>query len=661
MSTTDEVSCRRALRVLIVEDNPADLRFVLEMFRDPAMPRCATTSAGSLAEAISQTDPDSFDVALVDLNLPDSAGLHTVAQYHARASGVASIVITGVDDERLAVAAMHAGAQDYLVKGEFSPAVLARSMRYAVERHRAAIALRKSQDRFRALFASAPIGIAVVGAGQRLLDANGVYCDLVGYSVDELRDLSVPDLMHPEDRARMEHQGEPMVGAGARGFVAEHRLMRKDRTAVHVRSSVAGVYDESGGLEYTIAMVQDMTEEVESQRSRAALEQRFRQSQKLEAIGLLAGGIAHDFNNTLNVVIGYAELTQRHLAANSRESDNLQRIIDAGRRASALVHQILLFSGRRGSDSGPLNLSDCVREASSLLRASIPSSVAIETVLSDGDCTVGVDPAQARQIVMNLCTNAAYAMRTAGGKLTLEVHARHLPLIDAVAAGCDPQREYVALTVSDTGEGMSDEVIRRLFEPFFTTKGVGHGTGMGLSVVHGIVSAAGGCIKVDSRAGFGSSFTLHLPHLREAQGPRVTMGIGDVRGGHERIMVVDDEEFLVEMLRQTFSELGYRVDGFERSEDAREAFSRNPDGYDLVITDQTMPRLSGYELACTILGRRPGLPVVICTGFSETLQLEMVRSAGVRELVLKPYEPQLMARLVRDLLDQVPGAAAVRT
>jgi PAS domain S-box-containing protein len=392
-----------------------------------------------------------------------------------------------------------------------------------------------------------------------------------------------------------------------------------------------------------ISRVKDL--EKESLRIQAQLQQ----AQKMEAIGTLAGGIAHDFNNILSAVIGYTEIVLGDVAEGSSQHRNLQEVLKAGNRARDLVNQILMFSRQTEKELKPVQINQIVIETLKLLRASLPTTIRIEPNLSSNSAVLA-DPTQIHQVMMNLCTNAAHAMREKGGVLKIE-------LTDTVLNGRFAEQHpylstgpYIKMRVKDTGHGMEKRVADRIFDPFFTTKERGEGTGMGLAVVLGIVKSHGGTITVESSIVDGSCFDVYLPVIeREADTeirPKPVMPTGS-----ESILFVDDEKSLVDLGLQILKRLGYDVTTRTSSVEALELFITQPDKFDLVITDMTMPNMTGDELAANLMEIRADIPVILCTGYSERISKDKAHAIGIKEFVLKPIIMRDMAITVRKVLD----------
>jgi CheY-like chemotaxis protein len=373
----------------------------------------------------------------------------------------------------------------------------------------------------------------------------------------------------------------------------------------------------------------------------------------MEAIGTLAGGIAHDFNNILSAVIGYAEMAQRE----QKKSDKLRhyhdQIYNAGKRAKDLVKQILAFSRQSDEKPRPIRVSPIIKEVLKLLRASLPATIAIHQNIQSEPDTVLADPTQIHQIMMNLCANAAHAMRKTKGILKVSLSPVGIKPFDSLIAlhGLKPGM-YLKLSVGDTGTGIAPDIMGRIFDPFFTTKRPGEGTGMGLSVVHGIVKSCNGTVTVESEAGNGTEFHVYLPLLIETAEKGETETAEDITGGKERILLVDDDEAIAQLGKITLTGLGYDVTETTNGLEALEIFKSSPCRFDLVITDMTMPNMTGIELAQEIMRIRPGMPVILCTGFSDAITPEKARDVGLREFIMKPVILRRIAAAIRRELDR---------
>jgi PAS domain S-box-containing protein len=472
----------------------------------------------------------------------------------------------------------------------------------------------------------------------RLIRWNSMHEKRLGYAGKELLYKPGLDLVGPVHRKEVQEAVQRLL-LGEEMY-KEIELVAKD--GVVAPFLCTGALVEVKGKKYMLGMAMDVSD-------RKRLEKELRQAQKMEAIGTLAGGIAHDFNNILAAILGYGEMALEEVPPGSLARHDLEQVMDAGRRASALVQQILAFSRQGEVEFIPVQIQHVIKEALRLLRASLPASIEIKTAIDNQCPVVNADPTQIHQVLMNLCTNAKQAMGHGGGVLTVSLGQVTLPLAQGPELGLEPG-PYLELLVSDTGSGMDEAVKARIFDPFFSTKPPGQGTGLGLSVVHGIVKGHGGLIMVESGPGQGAVFRIYLPVSRrepafEPPAPAV------LSRGTERIMVVDDEELLAEIIQRSLAKLGYQVTKFTDSCAALAAWRRQSEAYDLIITDMTMPQMSGADLARQILAERPQTPLIICTGFSEVIDEAQAKALGVREFILKPVVSDELARVVRKVLD----------
>lgn len=384
----------------------------------------------------------------------------------------------------------------------------------------------------------------------------------------------------------------------------------------------------------------------------ATYERQLQQVLKIQAIGTLAGGIAHDFNNILFPIVGYTELTMDEVPEDSVVHKNLQEILKAANRAKDLVKQILTFSRQSDQERKPIKVQHIITEALRLLRASIPASIEIVHAIQDDCGPVMGDATQIHQVIMNLCTNAYQAMQDKGGKLELiltEIDIGYEEMIDKI--GMQPGK-HLRLLVKDEGCGMEASVLERIFEPYYTTKEQGKGTGLGLSVIHGIVKNHGGDINVKSTPGKGTIFQVYLPLIEDLDlASELEPNNGDIRGV-ERILLVDDEEQIVAMERQMLENMGYQVTARTDSQEALKVFAKNPQDFDLVITDMTMPYMTGDQLAQKMLDIEPDIPVILCTGFNEIITEEKALAMGIQKFVMKPVVKNDLATTIRSVLDQ---------
>lgn len=456
--------------------------------------------------------------------------------------------------------------------------------------------------------------------------------------------------IHPEWAfSIVENEGIPRaVQEGI--WVGETALLNRDGEEIPVSQVIMGHKDKNGKLEYLSTIIRDLTERKHAEEERSRLEAQLRHAQKLETLGTLAGGIAHDFNNILTPVRGYIELALQSETLDDKLRNPLKLVLDGAKRGADLVKQILVFSGQAEQERVLLKLDLVISEVLKLVRATIPTTIDIRTRI-DRDChPVQADPTQMRQVLLNLVTNAYHAMQNQGGILEVSLEMinvdaqlarRHLNLNEGL---------YVRLSVSDTGCGMDQEIKERIFEPFFTTKSVGKGSGLGLSVVHGIVINLGGEITVYTEPGKGSTFSVYLPPaqgLIEEKPEEEELLIG----GNEQILLIDDEKDIVAMATEMLERFGYQVSAAYGSKEALEIFKQDPNQFTLVISDQTMPHMTGIQLAKKLLEIRSDTPILLASGFGESITPEYVRKAGIRGYLKKPYSMQDLASAIRKVLE----------
>jgi signal transduction histidine kinase/ActR/RegA family two-component response regulator len=418
---------------------------------------------------------------------------------------------------------------------------------------------------------------------------------------------------------------------------------RKDGKKINVLSRWALQQDEEGRPTGIMQINHDITQ-------RLKLEEQLRQAQKLEAIGTLTGGIAHDFNNILGAVVINSEMALLDLPGESGLRTNLELILKAGMRGRDLVTQMLLFSRKSEKKQEVLPLTPLIKETFKLLRSSLPATIQMKLQLETESDSVSADSSQIQQVIMNLCMNAAYAMRGATGSIDISLQGITFGPTDLPEADMQPG-DYLILSVKDTGSGMDEEVRKRIFEPFFTTKPVGEGTGLGLSVVYGIVKNHKGTITVYSEPGRGSIFKVYLPKVDTGVSVAPEMPKPIPRGS-ERILLVDDEEFNIKTVQNMLQHLGYKVTALMDSKEALKLFSADPSQFDLVITDQTMPFLTGEDLGKELMRMRPDIPVILCTGYSDLISSEKAAALGFRGYIMKPFTVREGAEMVRRVLDQ---------
>lgn len=576
--------------------------------------------------------------------VPDSQREPTMAVLQSVVEG--GIPCSGLETKRLTrdgrLLDVHiSGARYHDTEGR--PAGLFVMIRDISERKRAESDLRQSEEKYRTIIENIEEGYYEIDHEGYMVFCNESLAKILGYTRTELIGMNCSELVEEGGVGAMFDNLKGVAETGRSSEVSGWELIRKDGAKKLIEASVSLIRSGDGGPCGFRGIIRDITR-------RKSLEDRLYQAQKMEAIGTLAGGIAHDFNNILYAIMGYTELALDDAAVESRLHSNLKQVLGATNRAKDLVKQVLTFSRQQEQARRPTQIASIAKETVKFLRASIPSTIEILLSIGSQLGMVMADPTQMHRVLMNLCTNAAHAMREKGGTMTVildqvqigsEYDSRHLEVLPGT---------YQRITVSDKGHGMTPEVTERIFEPYFTTKEPGEGTGLGLAVVHGIVKSHEGTITVYSEPGLGSSFSVYLPVIeRSTRSEHVFPEVP--KTGNERILLVDDELAIVQIGKQMLERLGYRVEIRTSSIEALELFRVRSGEFDLVITDLTMPNMIGTDLAMELMKIRKNIPVILCTGFSELITEERALAMGIRALMAKPILKKKMAETVRRVLD----------
>lgn len=483
--------------------------------------------------------------------------------------------------------------------------------------------------------------VTIQDADMNLVKVNKAICEEFNLPPEELIGKRCYDLFHDLD--------EPCKGCldvlcdkSTKAAVFEIFHPKLNKTLLVSRASI---YNEDGGFAGAVHISRDITKQKQ-------LEEQLLRSQKMEAVGTLAGGIAHDFNNILAAILGFSDLALLALKEEAKVKEYLLSIKKSGKRARDLVSQILAFSRQAEVEKEAIDVAPLIKESLKLLKSILPTTISIKQNIESAAGTIMADPTQIHQIIMNLCTNASHAMEADGGILTVELSREEI--LDRRMVGNQMLEPglYVKLMVSDTGHGIDEAMQERIFEPFFTTKEKTVGTGMGLAVVHGIMEESSGAIGVHSTPGKGTQFELYFPVV-EGQSISQAPGIvPDLKKGEGYILFVDDEEDLVEMGEKILSFLGYTVASYTSSMEALEFFRNHADSIDLVITDQTMPGMTGVEFAKRLLEIKKGVPIILCTGYSASVSEDVAMQAGVREFVMKPLSVHQLSDTVYKVLQK---------
>ena len=648
-------------KILLIDDKQDNL-ITLSAILKNLMAGCHVLTALSGREGIEKAKAESPDTILLDIKMPEMDGYEVCNRLKniEQTKHIPVIMISAIKTESEdLVKGLETGADaflakpvdEYLLIAQVKTTLRIKSAEDKLRNQKDLLegmvgertrALRESEERMKTILRASPVGIGLF-INRELQWANETMHRMLGYEEGSLSGQNARRF-YPDDEEfdRVGREHIPVVEKNGTGEI-ETRWMRKDGTTFDCRIRACTLHPQDP-VKGHIVTISDISE---SKR----LEAQLQQAQKMEAIGTLAGGIAHDFNNILGAIIGYAELASMRTDQGSDMAADLDQILKSGKRAADLVQQILTVSRKHKKERRPMQLKYIEIEALKMLRATLPSTIEVKEVQGKETGVINADPAQMHQVIMNLCTNAAHAMQEDGGVLEVGIGDVQVGSKDPETGYLDlPSGSYLRLAVSDTGYGIPRHLMDKIFDPYFTTKDTGEGTGLGLSVAQGIVKAHGGTITVDSKPGKKTTFHVYLPIIqgkekpeKEAEGPLPT--------GSERILFIDDEELLIKLGSRILERLGYEVVPKKSSTEALELFRSEPDRFDLVITDMTMPKMTGDKLARELMEIRPDIPVILCTGHSKLISKKKAKEMGIRAFVGKPITKRAMAETVRKVLD----------
>jgi two-component system, cell cycle sensor histidine kinase and response regulator CckA len=603
-------------RLLLVEDNPGDARLVSEALSEITNYRLALEEVTSLKQASAALETNGFDGIILDLTLPDSTGIETLTQMRAVSPETPIIVLTGLDARSgLREKAEQFGAFEFVSKNDISQ-LLPRSVHWTLRHKRAELQRRQ----FERLVKSIPDAVIVTDRAAAIRFVNDAALELYGKQIDDL-------------------VGVPLGCEVREGLVADIEIPRgKERRHCEIRVAAC----EWNGVPAFLVLVRDMTEQ-------KRLNQQFQHAQKMEAVGLVAGGVAHDFNNLLLVMLVYAEMLREDYGQDEQRLPAIVEIVHSIERAQGLTRQLLAFSRRQPSETSVVNMGEVVVGMHSTLRRMLSSNIEIVTAVSEELWPVLVDKGQIEQVFANLAVNARDAMPS-GGRFTVEIENRTIASADQAT----PSQDYVAMHISDTGTGIAPEYLSRIFDPFFTTKERGRGTGLGLSTCYGIVTQAGGSLKVESKLGVGTTFHILLPRTsKEMIQPAAADLAADGPYGRETILIVEDDHAVMRATATTLKKGGYTVLTAANGDEASRLIQRQSGVIDLVLSDVVMPQLGGPELAAFLANAHPDIPIIFMTGYSDhpIVSENGDNKIAKRRAIMKPFRPSELLSIVREVLD----------
>ncbi len=633
--------------IFIVEDDgiiSADIEFRL---KDLGYSVSGTFIYGE--EAIEKAEELNPDLVLMDIVLKGEMDGIDAAEIIRSRFGIPVIFLTAHSDEERFDRAKRTNPCGYIIK-PFRDRDLKTAIEIALyksnvdaERRRFNEVLRESEKNYRDLYDNAPdMFLSVDAKTAEILNCNQTLSNNTGYTKEEILGRSIFDMYTLESSEHAKNHVFPLFAKDGIITGEELQVQRKDGSIIDVSLNVLPVRDEKGDIIHSRSIWRDITRQKK-------LESQIQQLQKMETIATFAGGIAHDFNNILGTIIGCTELSLEDSPIDSILYENLQQVHSAGLRAKDLVQQILTFSRHAEQELKPVRVQTIIEDAIKMSRSMLPSTIEIQKSISSQCGLIIADATQVNQITMNLITNAYHAMQETGGTLKISLGEVDLRGDDLRDAAMSPG-SYVCLSVSDTGIGMDKTTLDRIFDPYFTTKGKDKGTGLGLAVVHGLVKKFNGDINVYSEPGKGTTFNVYVPKMQDNAEIKEVECTSPIQKGKEHILFVDDDESLVRTGRLMLERLGYHVTGETNSVDAINSFQADPYKFDLVVTDMTMPNMTGVQVAQKLLEIKPETPIIICTGFNELITKEKAAALGIRGFVLKPMLGAEIAKTIREVL-----------
>ncbi len=631
------------IRLLVVEDNPGDARLIKEMLSE-SLPAWEMTTVERLGDALNILEQRTFDTLLLDLNLPDSRGIETLNKVFARVPETPIIVLTGIEDETIGARAIREGGQDYLVKGRFDPPLLARAIQYARERKKVEKALQASEFRYKRLFDSTMDGIYQTDEKARMIMINRAGAEIFGHrSPDEMIGRTVLDYwLDPAEREAFVK--ELWRTKSVKSYLIRAKNVRGE--TIYLETSSHSLEDENGKFLGIEGILRDVT-------GQRRLEEQYRQAQKMEAVGQLAGGVAHDFNNILSAIIGYAHLTLMKMTEDDPSRHNIEQILVSSQRATTLTQSLLAFSRKQVINPALLDVNDLLRRFEKFLLRLIREDIEFKTRCTGERLSVMADSGQLEQAIMNLVTNARDAMPH-GGRLTIETRSATLDEEFLETYGYGTPGDFALISVTDTGIGMDENTKKHIYEPFFTTKEQGQGTGLGLSMVYGIVKTHGGYINVSSEPGQGTTFNIYLPIVKfhPAREEKAETEKMPVLEGSETILLAEDDEAVRNLTTSVLRHFGYTVIEAVDGEDAIYKFIAHKNSIQLAVLDGIMPKKNGGEACREIRVLCPDIKVLFMSGYPEdTVGKQGMLQPGTN-FISKPVTPTELLKKVREILDK---------
>ena len=639
------------IRILYIDDYELDRELVKDAL-EKEHGGFKVTEASNKQEFEALLKTRAFDVVLSDFNIAGFEGLQALEAVRAHDPSIPVIIVTGTGSEEIAVMALKQGASDYVIKRPKHIQRLPQTISAAMEKkalrdqsQKDETNLKQSEERYRTILENVLMGVYQVTVEGKFLFANQKLIEMLGYaSYEELEAIDNISELY----VRAEERNDLVEDVIHKEFfVGEFEFRRKDGQSIWVKLHVRKTKSKEGEI-----ILEGLMEDVTQIRK---MEAQLQQSQKLEAIGTLSGGIAHDFNNILSSIIGFTELSLDEVEHGTTLQNNLTEVLKAGNRARDLIKQIMTFSRKGEQERKPVQINPLIIETVRMLRSAIPTNIEIEEHITPEMLTIDANHTQMNKVMVNLVTNASHAIDENG---IIEIGLEVVSLDESIKNSYPdllPGR-YAKIFVSDNGCGIAEENLDLIFDPYFTTKDPDRGTGLGLAGVHGIVKTHGGHISVYSEVGKGTSFNVYFPIVDKTEKLQKTAE-DPIPTGNERILLVDDEQVILDLGEKTLKQLGYDVVVKNGGVEALTLFRADPDRFDLVITDMTMPKMTGDQLARELMKVRPNIPVILCTGFSSKISREQAKEIGIKAYAMKPLARREMAITVRNVLDGEPSGS----
>ncbi|MEA2060049.1 MAG: response regulator [Thermodesulfobacteriota bacterium] len=652
-------------RLLTIDDESYIRKSIRSFFEDYDFVVFEAENGRTGIEIFEREKPD---IVILDLRMPEMGGLEVLEILREKSPDTPLIVASGTGNASAVVEALHLGAWDYILKPVHDMGVLLHSVKKCLntnqlkkdnikyqERLEELVMertkeLKASEEKYKAVFECTGSAKAILEHDMTISMANTKFASLVGLPVEKIEGIRKwTEFLMPEDLETMKalYEEKRNFKSGITDQVQHEFRVVKDNKAIRYIYVSIGIIP---GTDKSIISLLDITEKIKAEERWNSLEKQLRKAQRMEAVGTLAGGIAHDLNNILSPILGYSDMIMREADPGGSVFRRSNKILKAACRAADLVKQIFSFSRADEEKTKAITIQPVVKEVVKLLHGSIPSTIEIIDKIDNNCCYVEADPTQIHQILMNLCTNSYHAMEETGGKLIISLKESEISEDSSLTDFPEIKKgNYLFLEVSDTGCGIEEGVQQRIFDPYFTTKEEGKGTGLGLAMVYSIVKNYSGEIIVNSSPGMGSVFTIVLPvvsnHERLETDGFIKKEFDTMSGAH--ILVVDDDREIADMLKEGLESLGCLVSVFYSGMDAFSYFTGHMDDIDMVLTDQTMPDKTGFDLAMEMLALKPDIPIILCSGYTGTINAEKVKKAGIKEFVMKPVSLDVLSDLIQ--------------